>query len=64
MKCPRCGNEMKLVAEKLHPRRAHTWGEESGGSITYRDVYYCVTCDKCAIARVNLRMSIDDWTIG
>lgn len=58
MKCPKCGTEMKLVAEKLNPRRASccAWDKPSMGSITYRDVYYCPECDESAIVRVNVRM--------
>lgn len=57
MKCPKCGNEMKLVAEKMHPvRLPPEYTSEGKGSLTYRDIYYCTTCDKTAVVRVNLRM--------
>lgn len=58
MKCPKCQTEMKLVAEKMNPRRAtcSSWGKPTMGSITYRDVHYCPKCEESAIVRVNIRM--------
>lgn len=58
MKCPKCETEMKLVAEKMNPRRASCCAM---GSITYRDIYYCPKCDESAIVRVNIRMDVDGW---
>lgn len=57
MKCLRCLNEMKLVAEKQTPRKSICY---RAISLTYRDYYYCQTCDKSFVARVNLRTECEN----
>lgn len=57
MKCPRCQNEMKLVAEKQNPRKAVCIRAVSR---THRDYYYCKKCDNSYTARVSLRMECEN----
>ena len=57
MKCPRCLNELKLVAGTQNPRKSHcsSYGKPDAVSLTYRDYYYCPKCDKSFTATINLR---------
>ena len=64
MECPKCKNEMRLIAGKQNPRKAHCCGSDGksweGASLTYRDYYFCTECNRACIARVNLRVECEN----
>ena len=64
MECPKCKNEMKLIAGKQNPRKAHCCGSDgkswAGASLTYRDYYFCTECNRACIARINLRVECEN----
>ena len=64
MECPKCKNEMKLIADKQNPRKALCCGSDgkswAGASLTYRDYYFCTECNRACIARINLRVECEN----